>query len=116
VIAIFCERARRGEAATVFGDGRQTRDFVHVADVVEANLAASQRGGAGAFNIGCGQETSVLELARLLGLEVEYAPARDGEVQRSCLDPSLARRELDWMPRVSLAEGLRSTLEWVRSR
>jgi UDP-glucose 4-epimerase len=114
VVAIFCDRARRGEPATVFGDGRQTRDFVYVGDVVEANLLAAERGGTGAFNIGRGEETSVLELAAALGLEVEHEPERPGEVRRSCLDPSLARRELGWEPRVDLEAGIERTLEWVR--
>jgi UDP-glucose 4-epimerase len=115
VVAIFCERARRGEPATVFGDGRQTRDFVYVGDVVDANVLAADRGGAGAFNIGRGEETSVLELAAALGLEAEHAPERPGEVRRSCLDPSRARRELGWQARVDLAAGIDRTLQWVRA-
>ena len=113
VIAIYCECARRGRLATVFGDGSQTRDFVYVGDVVEANLLAATAGVHGAFNVGRGEETTVLELARLLELEVEHAPERAGEVRRSCLDPALAGRELGWHARVDLADGIRRTLAWT---
>jgi UDP-glucose 4-epimerase len=99
--------------ANVYGDGRQTRDFVYVGDVVEANLLAATSGASGAFNVGRGEETTVLELADQLGLEVEHAPERPGEVLRSCLDPSLAQRELGWRARVDLAEGIRRTLAWT---
>jgi UDP-glucose 4-epimerase len=113
VIAIYCECARRGQRATVFGDGTQTRDFVYVGDVVEANLLAATAHAQGAFNVGRGEETTVLELARLLDLEVEHAPERAGEVRRSCLDPNLAARALGWRARVDLAEGIRRTLAWT---
>jgi UDP-glucose 4-epimerase len=117
VVAIFAERAHRGEPAPVFGDGRQTRDFVHVDDVVEANLLAAQTPDVGrTYNIGRGEETSVLELAAMLGVAVEHRPERPGEVRHSCLDPARARRELGWEPRVDLPEGLERTLGWVRSR
>jgi UDP-glucose 4-epimerase len=113
VIAIYCECARRGRLATVFGDGTQTRDFVYVGDVVQANLLAAAADVRGAFNVGRGKETTVLELARLLELEVEHAPERAGEVRRSCLDPALAGRELGWHARADLAEGIRRTLAWT---
>jgi UDP-glucose 4-epimerase len=116
VVAIFCERKRRGEPATVYGDGHQTRDFVYVDDVVNANLLAADRDAGGAFNIGCGQERSVLELTAMLELEVKQAPERPGEVRRSCLEPSLAERELGWSPLVELSEGIARTLGWVQSR
>jgi UDP-glucose 4-epimerase len=113
VIAIYCECARRGRRAPVFGDGTQTRDFVYVGDVVEANLVAATAEAQGAFNVGRGEETTVLDLARLLELEVEHAPERAGEVRRSCLDPVLAARDLGWRARVDLAEGIRRTLAWA---
>jgi UDP-glucose 4-epimerase len=112
VIAIYCESARRGRRATVFGDGTQTRDFVYVGDVVVANLLAATTDARGALNVGRGEETTVLELAQLLELEVEHAPERAGEVRRSCLDSALAAGELGWRPRVDLAEGIRRTLAW----
>jgi UDP-glucose 4-epimerase len=101
----------------VYGDGRQTRDFVYVDDVVAANLAAAQHPDAtGAYNVGRGEETSVLALADMLGVTVEHRPERTGEVRRSALDPARARRELGWEAGVGMAEGLERTLRWVGCR
>jgi UDP-glucose 4-epimerase len=117
VIAIFCGRLRAGERPTVFGDGRQTRDYIYVGDVVAAALSAAAAEASGAINIGTGIETDVLELAQRLGelegveFEPELAPARTGEVQRVSIDPARAERELGWRARTDLAEGLRLTLE-----
>jgi UDP-glucose 4-epimerase len=116
VIAIFCGKAREGETATVFGDGLQTRDYVYVGDVVSANLLAAESEAGGAFNIGRGEETSVLDLVEALmplaedGFAAEHAPERPGEVRRIALDCTLARETLGWEPRTDLAEGLRLTL------
>lgn len=110
VIAIFCAAADARTPVTVFGDGGQTRDFVYVGDVVEAFLAAADRGCTGHVNIATGQETSVLELARTLGLRVRHAPDPAGEVRRSCLDPTLAATALGWRARTPLAVGLEHTL------
>ena len=109
VIAIFSAAAERGERVTVFGDGLQTRDFVYVGDVVEALLAAAASDATGAFNVGTGVETSVLDLAAAVGVEYDHAPERPGEVFRSVLDPSEAERALGWKAQVSLAEGLELT-------
>jgi UDP-glucose 4-epimerase len=114
VVAIFTDRLRAGEGVTIFGDGAQTRDYVFVGDVVEAVLAAMGRDG-GPYNVGTGEETSVLELLdacrRVAGVAVEaqHAPARAGEARRSVLDVSLAERELGWRPRTTLEDGLRET-------
>jgi UDP-glucose 4-epimerase len=117
VIAIFCGRLREGERPLVFGDGRQTRDYIYVGDVVAAALAAAESETTGPVNIGTGLETDVLELARLLGeldgsdgFEPEFAAARAAEVQRISLDPGRAERELGWKPETSLEDGLRLTL------
>jgi len=125
VVAIFSERLLRGEGLTVFGDGEQTRDMVFVGDVAAANVLASRHSvapltsiDARAFNIGTGVETSVNRLAAQLAAaagkkpDVRHAPARAGEILRSCLDVSKAARELGWRPRVSLTEGLASTFRW----
>jgi UDP-glucose 4-epimerase len=119
VVAIFLGRLARGERPEVFGDGTQTRDYVYVADVVEATLAASTH-AAGVFNVGAGAETSVLELLdackRAAGVDAEpvFAPPRAGELQRSVLDPALAVRELGFRARSALGEGLSATWEFVR--
>jgi len=113
VIALFCGAAVDGRPATVFGDGRQTRDQVYVGDVVDAFLTAADSDAGGALNVGTGRETTVLELAEALGLDVRHEPERPGEIYRSCLDPSLAAERLGWRARVPLEEGLRRTLAAV---
>ena len=109
VVAIFTAAARAGETGTVFGDGLQTRDFVFVRDVVDALIAASESGVTGAYNVGTGEETSVLDLAAAVGLAVEHAPERPGEVRRSCLDATRIASALGWRATTSLAEGLTRT-------
>ncbi|HEY4276708.1 MAG TPA: NAD-dependent epimerase/dehydratase family protein [Conexibacter sp.] len=123
VIAIFCGKLSDHGQPTVFGDGRQTRDYVHVADVVRANLLAADAPAqtAGPFNIGSGIETSVLELVdafREIGgnsFEPQFAPSRAGEVLRSCLSARRAREQLGWEASISLPEGIRGTLAHVES-
>ena len=121
VVAIFCGKALAGETATVCGDGRQTRDYGYGGDIVRANLEAVQRRDVtGAVNVGTGRETSVLDLAGALeglmggGFRYEHAPPRQGEVQRSCLDVSLAASALGWRAEMGLDEGLRLTLDATR--
>jgi UDP-glucose 4-epimerase len=116
VVAIFFGRLAAGEAPRIFGDGRQTRDYVYAGDVAAATLAAAGHGG-GVFNVGTGIETSVVELydlcRRVAGssLETEEAPARLGELQRSVLDVALAKRDLGWRAETPLEDGLRRTWE-----
>jgi UDP-glucose 4-epimerase len=120
VVAIFLDAMARGDETTIFGDGLQTRDFLHVDDVVRALLAAPGIGGV--FNVGTGVETPVAELHRQCravsgdGRPPRQAPARQGDVARSVLDASLAASGLGWRPDVHLDEGLRRTWDWVRSR
>jgi UDP-glucose 4-epimerase len=117
VIAIFCGKLQEGGRPTVFGDGRQTRDYIYVGDVVSAALAAAESEASGAINIGTGVETDVLELAARLGelgdgdFEPEFAPPRPGEVQRVSIDPARAAAELGWKAEMGLADGLRTTLD-----
>jgi UDP-glucose 4-epimerase len=114
VVAIFMSRLRDDETPRIFGDGKQTRDYVYVRDVVAATLAGFGHDGS-VFNVGTGTETSVLELydhiQEVSGIErePELAPARAGELQRSVLDVSRAHRELGWQPRHQLAQGLAET-------
>jgi len=118
VVAIFMGLLAGEGTPKIFGDGRQTRDYVFVGDVVDATLAALDHPG-GVLNVGSGVEISVLELydaiSRVSGIErdPEHAAARLGELQRSVLDPSRAERELGWRPRHSLDDGLRATWEWM---
>ena len=117
VVAIFCGCLVDKRTPTVFGDGRQTRDWVDVSDVVRANLLAADSELTGPVNIGHGQETAVLDLIEALNdvsggamPEPRFAPERPGEVRRSCLGVTRATRELGWEGQVSLQEGLRRIL------
>jgi UDP-glucose 4-epimerase len=113
VVAIFSNSLWRGAAPTLFGFGKPTRDYVHVHDVARALLAALGHGGV--FNISTGVETPVSRLYELLRaaagsyVEGELAPLREGELERSCIDPSRAREQLDWQAEIGLEEGLAAT-------
>jgi UDP-glucose 4-epimerase len=108
VIAIFNGAAAEQRPVTVHGDGHQTRDYVHVDDVARAFLLAAATAATGAVNIATGHETSVRQLAELLGVEVLQGPGRVGEIPRSCLDTAAARRRLGWSARTPLRSGLAS--------
>lgn len=110
VISIFASKMKRGEAATIFGDGKQTRDYVYVEDVARAFVAAVS-GPPGTYNIGTGIETDVNELARRIGVKARHGDAIAGEVRRNCLDISKAKKHLGWSPRVGLDEGLKRTVD-----
>jgi UDP-glucose 4-epimerase len=125
VVAIFGSRLRNRTGVVVFGDGRQTRDYVYVGDVARANVLATDAPPVPpralddlALNVGTGIETDVNQLAaammRAAGVEVpvEHAPARPGELQRSAVAVSRAAT-LGWRPEVPLADGLRRTYEWI---
>jgi UDP-glucose 4-epimerase len=121
VVAIFCDRLLSDQPVTVFGDGRQTRDYVFVDDVVEAFVAAGEADQvtASRINIGTGLQTSVLELYDALraatgfGAEPTFAPPRAGELQAIALDCALAEHALGWRPRVDLKVGLERTWVWA---
>jgi UDP-glucose 4-epimerase len=110
VISIFCGLAAAQRRATVFGDGSQTRDYVFIGDVVEAWLAAAESDATGAINVSTGTETSLVDLTAALELPYDHAPARPGEIERSCLDPSAAAQRLGWQAGTELADGLRRTV------
>jgi len=122
VVAIFTQRLLRGEPVTINGEGTQTRDYVFVADVVRAFVAALGNEGSGVYNVGTGVETDVNELFRhinrLTGAHVDEAhgPAKPGEQQRSVLDVSHTSEALDWQPETDVATGLEETVEWFRQR
>jgi UDP-glucose 4-epimerase len=113
VVAIFFSAFAKGETPVIFGDGKQTRDFVYVGDVVDATLAV--QGRSGVYNIGTGVETTVRDLfdacARVVGVDVEAErqPERAGEILRSVVDPSLAARDLGWNAETPLEVGLAET-------
>ena len=121
VIAIFIDAMLRGQRPRIFGDGNQERDFVSVYDVIEANMAAIDRGHGKALNIASGQLTSINRLFDLLkeitGFRwaAAHDPARTGDVYRISLDCTLAAAELGWAPRISLADGLARTVEYLKA-
>jgi UDP-glucose 4-epimerase len=125
VIAAFCDAALHGRSPVIFGDGRQTRDFVFVSDVVAANIAAAQapRLEYDTYNVGTGREVSVTELVDAVAFAADlspaefrprYRPARAGELRRSCLDVRRARQDLGVAASVELTTGLRHTVDWLR--
>jgi UDP-glucose 4-epimerase len=120
VIAIFCGKLLDGGRATIFGDGKQTRDYVYVDDVVDANMRAAETDTTGPINIGLGKQRSVLDIVDVLnqhapdGFQPEHAPERPGEVQHIALDSTRAREELGWEAKVELDEGLPRTLDSLR--
>lgn len=120
VVSIFAGNLCRGHGCVIYGDGTQTRDFVHVDDVVAAFVRAVESRSEEVINISSGQETSVYELyletAKLThsDLKPTYKDQRIGEVLRSCLSNEKARLLLDWTPKVDIHTGLESVVDWVR--
>lgn len=121
VVAIFISRLLAGQKPMINGDGKQTRDYVFVGDVVRANVAALETSYSGPVNIGTGKETDVVNLYQLLreavgsNLEAVHGPAKPGEQRRSCLEISCAARVLGWQPRTELKEGLQQTVAFYRT-
>jgi UDP-glucose 4-epimerase len=118
VVSIFCGNGIQGKPLKVYGDGKQTRDYIYVEDCVAAVRAAADYGKAGVWNIGTGAEITVLDLAalvtRLTGGHSRpvFAPARAGELSRSALAWKQAAQDLGWRPATSLAEGVQSVISW----
>ncbi|MEK9131011.1 MAG: NAD-dependent epimerase/dehydratase family protein [Patescibacteria group bacterium] len=121
-ISIFISRMLKNQAVQIFGNGKQTRDFVYVDDAVAAALKAMDAPVVGVYNIGTGQEVNVntffYKIKKLTGSDVaeKHVAANAGEILRSVLDARLARKKLDWTAKVSFDEGLRRTVEWFRAQ
>ncbi len=122
VIAIFASRMLAGKAVTIDGDGEQSRDMLHVADVATANIHALDRGAGGVYHVSTGIPVTINDLFRKLALLTDYklapnyGPARKGAVYRIALDNSRARRDLGWEPRMQLEEGLSLTVDYFREK
>ena len=121
VVAIFSEKILNKENPVINGDGKQTRDYVFVSDVVEANVGAIKGEFTGELNIGTGKETSVLDLFYLLkrisgneSIKEMHGPPKEGEQKRSSLSSEKAKTFLGWEPKVSLEEGLKLTYKWFK--
>ncbi|MBA2124401.1 UDP-glucose 4-epimerase [bacterium Unc6] len=123
VVAIFIQKMLEGKVPTIFGDGRQTRDYVYVEDVVKANILALKYSGRHSiFNIGTGKGTSVnwlyKNLSHIIGFnkKPDYKKPRKGELQKSTLDAHLAIKELGWSSSVELEQGLKKTVEYFKNK
>jgi UDP-glucose 4-epimerase len=120
VISIFIDKALKGERPEIFGDGEKTRDYIHVSDIVSANLRAMKREGT--FNVGTGVETSVNQLVEVLSaisgkkLNPVHIAERKGEVRRTVLSIEKAKRDLGWEPNLSLKDGMRRTFDYFKKR
>ncbi|ULL19023.1 NAD-dependent epimerase/dehydratase family protein [Paenibacillus sp. H1-7] len=118
VISIFVNKLLEGRTPIIFGDGEQTRDFIYVKDIVEANIAALEKGSKGIYNISCNEQTTVNQLLKVMSeicnmpFEPQYLPPRSGDIIHSCLDNSAAKEELGWKPKYTLAEGLKETCDY----
>jgi UDP-glucose 4-epimerase len=124
VISIFLNRLLEDSSPRIFGDGKQTRDFVFVEDIVEANMLAlnSKKASGQVFNVGSGRSTSISQVAETLkkilhktSLKNTYADARAGDIRHSCADIGKARKILGYEPAFSFAEGIRKLVEWHRT-
>jgi UDP-glucose 4-epimerase len=122
VVAIFIQKMLNNEQAVINGNGRQTRDFVFVDDVVEANLAMMGQDTQGTYNVGTGVETSINDLFRILvqhtgsNCKDVHGPSKKGEQARSVIDSTKLRQEVSWEPKADLSEGLKKTVEYFRAR
>lgn len=120
VVAIFANKMLTGEQPIINGEGTQTRDYVFVGDVVEANRVALKDNAYGSYNVGTGVETDVNAIFRALReftgskCEEKHGPAKAGEQQRSCISTDKMGRELRWRPEIGFADGIRLTADWFK--
>lgn len=124
VVAKFIKQALSGERLEIYGDGTQTRDFIHISDLIDAIIRAATKNGVGGetFQIATAQETTVSEMTKALlavmkeeGIKVPetyFGPVRDGDVKRNFSDTNKAREKLEWVSKVSLEDGLRRTIRY----
>lgn len=121
VVAIFTNKLLKGDIPVINGDGLQTRDYVYVGDVVEANKKALASEKSGSFNIGTSKETKVVEIFTILKeiigskIDAQHGPAKAGEQKRSCLNCNLAKETLDWKAQVDLKSGLAKTVAYFKN-
>lgn len=121
VVSIFMDKFMKGQAPTIYGDGHATRDYIHVADVVQANICALTRGDGQVFNIGTGVQTSVKTLFDSMkdnyksSADPNYAAARPGDIKHSYFQIEKAQDQLDFQPKVSLRDGLKRTIAYYNA-
>ena len=120
VVSIFANKYLKNEEPTIYGDGEQTRDYIYVKDVVSALIKSSKIEENHFLNIGTGIETSVNDLANSMKIQFKseinpiYKPAREGELNRSVLNNTKAKKELNWKPEYSLDDGMKQVFNWLR--
>lgn len=121
VVAIFSERLLAGESPSLRGEGKPTRDYLHVGDAARAFVLAAESRKAGVYNVGTGVQTSTMTLLQILQeaagttIEPRHEPLMEGELEASALDASRIGRELGWRPTVTVEEGFRETFAWYRA-
>ena len=121
VIAIFCDKMLKNKKVMINGNGKQTRDFAYVNDIVEAAILVTKSEKSGIYNIGTGKETNINEIFRKLkeltisSCKEIHGPVKSGEQKRSCLDYFKAKKELNWQPTCNLDEGLEKTVDWFKN-
>ena len=121
VVSIFANKYLKNEEPTIYGDGEQTRDYIYVKDVVSALIKASKIEENHFLNIGTGIETSVNDLANSMKIQFKseinpiYKPPREGELNRSVLNNTKAKKELNWKPNYSLDDGMKQVFNWLRN-
>jgi len=122
VVATFCLKLLAAEQPVINGDGKQTRDFVHVTDVVNANLLALDSQVGGHFNVGTGRQVDINQVFRVIAacLRISarevHGPPRPGDQRTSALDSSLIAEKLGWRPQITIEDGLQDTADWLRAR
>jgi UDP-glucose 4-epimerase len=122
VVSIFIGRFLAQQGVKIYWDGEQTRDYIYVGDIAALNVLALQRGGGACYGIGTNKKTSVNEIYRALvdvtGFEapIEHLPRRPGDVRDAQIDSSLAAQELSWLPKTTLLEGMKKTVDYFRER
>ncbi|HOK56919.1 MAG TPA: NAD-dependent epimerase/dehydratase family protein [bacterium] len=122
VIAIFISRILDGKECIIFGDGNQTRDFIFIDDVVEANVLFMKNETTGVFNVGTGIETSVNRIFEIIKENIGknckkvYGEERKGELKRSCLSIEKIKSQTNWAPKYKIEEGIKKTIEWFLSK
>ena len=121
VIAIFSEMLTQNQTPTIFGDGKQTRDFIFVKDVADAHLSTTQNNMEGTFNVSTGQETSIYEIYRLMAQALEhndqphFQPSAQGDVQRSALSSDYLQSKTNWKPQIAIHDGISQTIAWAQT-
>jgi UDP-glucose 4-epimerase len=121
VVAIFFNRLLKGKTPLINGDGQQTRDYIFIRDIVQANLLALNLNGSDTFNVGTGQETTVNELTKLIlevsesNIATQTSKKNNFEQRRSCLDNKKLKEVLNWSPQFSLKEGLSDTFNFFKN-